>query len=249
MGMEGKIMKFRTDVNGYKTTCTPQQDKIIKRDYLKIPIKQLAVQLGIGNTCLRKRLKQLNLIIPPELAEQRKQANQIKPGNTPQNKGQKMPAHVYEKCRQTMFKKGNLPHNSVGVKDGDIRVRTDKTGITYKYIRLALGKWFPLHQYIWEKENGKIPKGYCLWFRDGDSTNCELNNFELITRAENMLRNSCSLRLTDSYVAQTLSRKKGGLGLYDPELKEIVLQDKSLLELKRQQIQLNRSINEHKKAI
>jgi hypothetical protein len=242
------IELFRRNGLSGKTICTPAQDKIIKRDYLKTPIKRLAANLGISQTCLRNRLKQLNLVIPADLATARKKANQIKPGNTPANKGKKMPADLYEKASATMFKKGHLPHNAVGFKDGDIRTRTDnKTGIVYKYIRLALGKWYPLHQHEWEQVNGELPKKHCLWFKDRNSLNCSLDNLELITRVENMKRNSCSLNLTDTYVANTLCRKKGGLGLYDTEARELILQNKPLLDLKRQQLLLNRTINGCKK--
>lgn len=237
---------FRTDEKGFKTRCTPTQDEVIKRDYLIIPMKQLSKQLTISDTCLRKRLKQLGLKIPSEVIEQRKKDSLIKPGTIPPNKGKEMSSHVYEKCKATMFKKGALPANAIGVKDGDIRLRKDKSGRVYKYIRLSLGKWIPLHQYNWEKESGKLSKGHCLWFRNGDTMNCEVSNLEVITRAENMRRNSAALRLTDSYVVQSLSRVKGGIGLYDKTLKELILKDKPLIELKRQQLKLKRAIYGHK---
>ena len=47
-----------------------------------------------------------------------------------------------------------------------------------------------MHQHLWENANGKIPKSHCLWFKDGDSLNCCLDNLELITREVNMYRNS-----------------------------------------------------------
>ena len=78
---------------------------------------------------------------------------------------------------------------------------------------------------------------------------CTLSNLKLITRAELMNMNSCSIRLTDNFIAQTLSRRKGGVGLFDSTIKDLVLQDIPLIELKRKQLQLNRCINERKKPV
>lgn len=89
---------------------------------------------------------------------------------------------------RTTFKKGNLPPNTLH--DGMITTRTDsKTKRVYKFIRIALGKWQMLHVYNWEQVNGKLPKGKILAFK-GSTDDCSLDNLILITRAENMKRNS-----------------------------------------------------------
>ena len=44
--------------------------------------------------------------------------------------------------------------------------------------------WQMKSYYIWEKENGKIPKGYCLCYKDGNKLNCELENLYLLTPRE-----------------------------------------------------------------
>ena len=62
-------------------------------------------------------------------------------------------------------------------------------GLPYKWIRLSKSKWIELHRYNWEKKYGKAPKGYCIWFKDGNSLNPIISNLELITRAENIKRN------------------------------------------------------------
>jgi hypothetical protein len=89
---------------------------------------------------------------------------------------------------RTTFKKGNLPPNTLH--DGMITTRTDsKTKRTYKFIRIALAKWQMLHVYNWEQVNGKLPKGKILAFK-GSTEDCSIDNLILITRAENMKRNS-----------------------------------------------------------
>ena len=60
----------------------------------------------------------------------------------------------------------------------------------YKYEVQSKGKMQLLHKVMWEQVNGKMPESHCLWFLDGDTMNVGLENLELITRAENMRRNS-----------------------------------------------------------
>ena len=110
-------------------------------------------------------------------------------GHVPANKGQKMSNLVYEKVKATMFKKGQKPHNTSKA-DGTITIRKDSVGNTYKYIRIALGKWLPLHQHIWYEANGKYNTStHCLWFINGNSLDVRLDNLELITRSQNIRRN------------------------------------------------------------
>jgi hypothetical protein len=117
---------------------------------------------------------------------------QFKKGLKPFNKGKKreefMTAKGIEMVRKTQFSKGHLPHNTLN--DGEITVRRDKHNTSYKYIRIALGEWKPLHVYNWEKLNGPVPAGLIVVFKTYDRMNCDVSNLELITRREHMLRNS-----------------------------------------------------------
>ncbi|TEB41479.1 HNH endonuclease [Flavobacterium circumlabens] len=124
-----------------------------------------------------------------------------------------------ERTKATRFKKGSSPHNTCE-KDGVIRIRTDhkdRNGRQYKWIRISLGKWKQLHVYNWELKNGNVPEGSLVTFKDGDSLNTEIENLELITMEQNMLRNS--------------------IQNYPEDMKEIML-------LKGQ---IKRQINKHKK--
>lgn len=88
----------------------------------------------------------------------------------------------------SVFKKGNLPHNTRN--DGDIAVRYDKNGKPYQFIRISLAVWEPLHVHEYKKHVGPIPKGHVVCFRDGNTLNCEVSNLEMMTKADNMRRNS-----------------------------------------------------------
>lgn len=112
-------------------------------------------------------------------------------GHEPTNKGKKwsefMTPEGQKNSLKTTFQKGHLPHNTKS--DNEISLRNDD-GYSYKYIRVALGKWVPLHIYNWEKSNGKIPGGLIVVFKSPDKMNCDISNLELITREENMRRNT-----------------------------------------------------------
>ena len=112
----------------------------------------------------------------------------FKKGQSPPNKGKKMTPELRKKCEHTFFKKGNLPVNTL--RDGAITTRNDKRGVPQKYIRISLGKWQYLSNYNWEKQNGPIPKGYNVVFKDKNTLNCDIENLEMISNAELMQRNT-----------------------------------------------------------
>jgi len=115
-------------------------------------------------------------------------ANQFKPGHTPHNKGKQMDAEIYEKVAPTMFKKGNKPANTKPV--GTINVRLDSQNRPYQYIKIKDSHWELLQRYVWTKAHGEIPRGSVVIFLDGNYLNCELTNLQVITRRENMARNT-----------------------------------------------------------
>lgn len=89
---------------------------------------------------------------------------------------------------KTRFKKGRQPGNALY--DGAITIRTDaKTGIQYRWIRLAVGKWKELHRLNWEKLHGPIAEGKVLRCRDGNPLNAHPSNWQLIERRLNLEKN------------------------------------------------------------
>jgi hypothetical protein len=175
-----------------RTTATTQEDAYIKKHYLTMPVKVIAAHLGRGFTFVSTRLRQLGLEIPAELRAARKASTQLKKGDVPPNKGRKqkeyMSQEAIERTAATRFKPGQKIYNEKY--DGAIRERKDSSGCTYRHIRIARAKWVLYHRYLWQQQYGEIPKGMVVVFKDGNSANCVLENLELITRTENMLRNS-----------------------------------------------------------
>lgn len=114
---------------------------------------------------------------------------QFKKGTVPPNKGQKqiefMSLDSIERTKATRFKKGNVPlnHRPVGSE------RFDRDG--YIMVKVAdPSKWKLKHRYIWEKANGKIPKGCNIQFKDGNRRNVSLENLYMINRKDQMNQNS-----------------------------------------------------------
>lgn len=115
-------------------------------------------------------------------------------GHVPANKGLRRPGYSKGRGRmqETQFKKGNQPENYLPI--GTERIDADG----YLRVKIADGLggtgnqkvWPFLHRHRWEQAHGPIPEGYTVVFKDGDRSNCALENLELISRKELMARNT-----------------------------------------------------------
>jgi hypothetical protein len=113
-------------------------------------------------------------------------------GHAPANKGLRRPGYAPGRMAETQFKTGRFPVN----RDPDFYVigalRINSDG--YLDMRISFDKgalgWRMLHLVLWEDAHGRIPKGHCLRFKDSDRLNVELDNLVLISRADNMRRNT-----------------------------------------------------------
>lgn len=226
---------------------TEVEDKFIEGHIHNKSIKWIAKELRRTSNYVSQRAKQLGY---SEVISKKALESRIKPGTIPINKGKRqedyMSPEALLKSKASRFKKGHIPHNSYN-EIGKISIRRDKVGKPYKFICISLGNWVLFHKYQWENKNGKIPKGYCLWFKDGNSLNCELSNLELITRAENMVRNS----LSDGALASRMARTRNGSRKWavDEELKNtLITQHPEILDLKRHQLILQKELKkQHQK--
>jgi len=104
-------------------------------------------------------------------------------GLVPWNKGKK--GVTYDGMQATQFKPGQRPHNSVPV--GTVLKRPDG----YLWVKLAEpNEWTQVHRKNWQDVHGPIPPGKVLSFKDGNRANCAIDNLELITKRDVMLRNT-----------------------------------------------------------
>lgn len=110
-------------------------------------------------------------------------------GIVPANKGKRCPEGVggrHPNARRTQFKKGAKPHTYKGPgheridpRDGYVIIIVDEpnpwTGASTRPVHK--------HRHLWEKANGPIPKGHFLKCIDGDKTNTDPSNWQLLPRS------------------------------------------------------------------
>lgn len=105
-------------------------------------------------------------------------------GNVPWNQGTR--GMGLTGANKRSFKKGSVPANRKPV--GSERIDTDG----YIYIKVEEPDpytGFPTryklkHVHVWEQENGPVPDGMCLMFKNGIQLDCEPENLALVSRAE-----------------------------------------------------------------
>lgn len=114
---------------------------------------------------------------------------QFQKGNVSHNKGKKMSAEQYEKCKGTMFKKGNVPvnHKPIGserITDGYVMIKVAEPN-----------KWRLKQRVVWEEYYGeKLGKNDVIVFIDNNPLNFDISNLSKLTRAELARLNSDNLR-------------------------------------------------------
>jgi hypothetical protein len=169
---------------------------IIRQRYPFEPTKKIADDLGLSESSVYNRAFAMGIKKDPVYLRSTQfppgylggKATQFQKGQAPPNKGQKMSKDLYQKVAKTMFKKGNKPMNTQPI--GTIHQRSDKSGKMYLYIKLADSNWQLLNRYTWEQYHGPIPKGLIVAYKDGNYLNNDIDNLMLLTKKENMARNT-----------------------------------------------------------
>lgn len=113
---------------------------------------------------------------------------QFKKGMISPRKGKKMIFNTEEakkKSSANRWKKGQKPPNTAVI--GEIRWRE---ATEYFMIKIEDNVWEFYHKHIWEKENGPVPPGFNVVFKDGIKKNCIPENLECISNQELMARNT-----------------------------------------------------------
>lgn len=184
---------------------TPQQEALLRAEYASTPTAELAPRVGMTvDQCNRKAVMlgiKKDKAVVAQMARERSgpdhpmRQHTFKPGNVPANKGKRMPEGWSPgRMAQTQFKKGVRPHtwqpvgtqvvNTEGYLDEKV---ADGTGPRHLF-------WKPVHRLVWERHHGPIPEGHIVVFKPGRKTTdpalITVDALELLTRAENMRRNS-----------------------------------------------------------
>lgn len=110
-------------------------------------------------------------------------------GQVSHNKGQKMSPEVYEKAKNTMFKKGNVPVNHRPV--GSERINVDG------YVEIKVEeprKWRLKQRVVYEEYYGeKLTSNDVIIFLDGNKTNLSIDNLMKLNRSELVRYNQMQL--------------------------------------------------------
>lgn len=173
---------------------TKEEIEVLKKEYPFKSNKQLAIELNKSYNSVTSKSYSLGLKKDPtyisEFVERLKKyglSHQFKKGHIPLNKGKKISDYLSDeiiaKIKETSFKKGHTPHNEKPI--GYITKRKDG----YEYIKTESGKIMLLNRFIYESNFGKIPDGYNVVFKKDKPRICRIENLELVSNSENMLRN------------------------------------------------------------
>lgn len=165
----------------------------LKDNYANNLTDDIAAKLNLTNGQVSYKAQLLCLHKNPEWVRENSRKNiskadhpihktKFKKGHKTWNKGMK--GVCFSGCEKTWFKKGHKPHNTKF--DGYTRVGRDN----YIEVRVAEGKFIGLHRKIYEDHHGPVPSDSIVIFKDGNKRNFDINNLEMITKAENARRNS-----------------------------------------------------------
>jgi hypothetical protein len=175
---------------------TPAQDAVLRRRYPHEVTKALVEEIGHTVLAIYRRADILGLRKTPEflaspaanrLDGSQGGARRFTKGQRAWNAGMKG-WDAGGASVATRFKAGHKPRNwvpvgSERVNDGILQRKLTDTGYPPR-------DWKAVHAIVWEEARGPIPPGHIVVFKDGNRTNLCLDNLELLSRAENMRRNS-----------------------------------------------------------
>lgn len=178
---------------------TKDEIQYLRDHYPDTPVFKLVEHLGRSRSSIYQQAYTIGLKKSPEYlssvtagriqpGDNRGGATRFKPGHTPHNKGVKG-FDAGGRSHKTRFMKGRMPQTWVPIgseritKDGIVQRKVSDTGHPPR-------DWKSVHSLLWVQHHGPIPKGRIVIFKNGDRRDIRIENLELVTRAENMRRNS-----------------------------------------------------------
>lgn len=106
--------------------------------------------------------------------------------------------------------KGLVKSNSGSFKSGKDNSRykpVGSEGLNRDYISIKVAepdKWIGKHIYLWEKENGEIPKNHRVIFADNNKRNFKMNNLLLVSMGQLNRLSINKLRQNDTELTKTM---------------------------------------------
>jgi len=185
-------------LNGYNRWGKPAL-ATLKKLYPQTPTTAIAERLGRRVSQVYAMAGKLGLKKDPAItretlrqsmlrADHPGRKHQFAKGSIPPNKGAKG-WDAGGRSVLTRFKPGQRPRNTKPV--GSLRI--DSSGLlSVKINDTGYGPhdWRPLHQLAWELKHGPIPPAHIVTFADGNKRHFSDDNLQLLSKADNVRRNS-----------------------------------------------------------
>jgi hypothetical protein len=201
-----------TVINLSRRSWTAEELHYVEAHYPDASTAKIAEALGRSLTQVYQKAAVLGVKKSPEFdasqesgrlkkGQSRGTAFQFPKGHVPANKGLRRPGWAPGRMRETQFGKGQRSGMAARNWKPIGAIRTDPEG----YLRIKIREaehgteatgfgntkvWPLLNRHIWEQHHGPIPPKHIVLFKDGNRQNCAIENFELISMADNARRNS-----------------------------------------------------------
>jgi hypothetical protein len=172
------------DERNYLIKTFPNSYTVEICDFLNRSYSSVSTQAKFLGLKKSESFKAIELQKQAERLKESGKLHRFSKGHVAHNKGKKMPEEIYKICSATMFKKGNEPHNTKF--NGFERISKDG----YVEVRVAKGEFILKHRKIWEDVHGATPDGHIVIFKDGNKQNIEIENLMMISKRDNMDRNT-----------------------------------------------------------
>lgn len=180
---------------------SPEDEQLLRELYPDAPTNQIADRIGRNQRAVYAKAKALGLRKSAEFlssaASGRLQsvsgvgvATRFKARHEPWNKGKTYVAGG--RSQETRFAPGHVPLQWVPIGTETV----DSQGYRKRKVRddapagESRRNWRFVHILLWEAENGPVPSGHAIVFRNGDRSDFRIENLELVSRAELARRNS-----------------------------------------------------------
>jgi hypothetical protein len=204
--VRGKAQRMKLRRGPKRHTWTAEEDARLRQAFPETPTRDIAQAMGMTTGQVNARAHKLGLTkssayykrMAREQGAAMRDLNhparktQFRKGHAPANKGKKG-WQAGGRSTETQFKPGHRGGRALDTYKPIGTERLSKEGYLERKINddLPLQKrWRAVHLIEWEAVNGPIPAGHCLIFINGNKQDIRLENLQLITRAENMRRNS-----------------------------------------------------------
>lgn len=176
-----------------------EQEALLTKLYPDTVTEMLAQQLGLTASQVYGKAKKMGLKKSPAFLSSpeahrldglKGAATRFSKGHETWNKGMKgldIGGH------ETRFKPGHRSGKAAELYQPIGSERISKDGYLQRKVNddMPLQKrWRGVHIIVWEEANGPLPEGHAVTLKDGNKQNTDLENLELVSRAELMRRNT-----------------------------------------------------------